>query len=424
MSKANLDTQTAKIIKANQYVVHIKHTITLRQYKYWFLLIKLYKDLFDMGEKPNEKGFYFVPISKISEYLGYEPQKAELKADFRALRQEPIVVNYLEKDGKNAIHEMGFISEFKITSNQIAFKFPSLIVDYVEGKSNVKELFTLLNWDIFNSFSGKYEAIIYKLCKDYIGVKRTPYFTIQEYREYIGLKDSEYLIFKAFNRRTISAPIKNINESEYSDIFIDVVFKKEGRTVVGLHFEMKYKENIKLLENESKDEKNPVFEKSRIPISSEKQVDYLSKYTVEEIKAIINRVNKYIDGKKSKGEPANVGSLYHLAFAEGWGLEDLRLEKEEKQKKQKLKDKEKAKKEAEERERVEQQSKKEADIHQFYLLSEEEQMKRINFVIDNSAPIMAKRFKQSFDEFGLAILEKSGLFYAEYDRLMSKKYNV
>jgi hypothetical protein len=205
-----IKNQKPVVLKTPQSIVHIKHTVSLRQYKYWVLLLRFYREFFELNEKPDKDGLYSVPIAKISDYMGYEPMKAELKADFEALRREPIIINFLNKDGKKATHGMGFISEWKITSKTIAFKIPSFLEEVMRGENESIRIFQLLNWSIFNSFNGKYEAIIYKLCKDYIGIGRTPYMTIGEYREYIGLKENEYTETRNFTRRCITAPILSI----------------------------------------------------------------------------------------------------------------------------------------------------------------------------------------------------------------------
>ena len=60
----------------------------------------------------------------------------------------------------------------------------------MKGLDDAKAIFHLLHWEIFSSFNGKYEAILYKLCKDYVGVQRTPYMSIDDFRHYIGLQDT------------------------------------------------------------------------------------------------------------------------------------------------------------------------------------------------------------------------------------------
>ena len=293
-----------KTIKTNQSLVHIKHSITIRQYKYWHLILKFFAEKVEQGMQPDKNGFYFESRSKFAEYIGYDQMTKDLKADIEALRKEPIIINYLEKDGKPAIHGMGFISEYKITSNQIGYRLPSFIENVVRGDDESKKMFLLLNWTIFNSFTGKYEAIIYKLCKDYIGTGRTPYFTIEEYREYIGLKKEEYVQFKRLSEWTLKRPLKAINDSPVSDITIEVKLEKVGRSVAGLYFVMEYKKQAVLPFEEFKP--NSAFAFARIAISPDSQIKYLEAYSSEEIEATIERANEYIDKLKKEGSPVNI----------------------------------------------------------------------------------------------------------------------
>jgi plasmid replication initiation protein len=352
-------------VKTPQSLVHIKHTITARQYKYWYVLLKLYRDMVDAGEEADKNGFRFVPLATITDFLGYEPVKTELKKDFEALRQQPIIINYLEKDGSKATHGMGFLSEWKISSKKIGFRFPSFIEEVVRGEDDAKKMFLMLNWNIFNSFTGKYEAIIYKLCKDYIGVGRTPYMTIEEYREYIGLSDSEYQPFFKMNEWTITKPISSINENELSDIIVEVHQKTNGRKVLGIHFKVEVKKQTKLPFEEFK--QHPAFDYAKVSISPEEQSKYLEKYTPEQVQAIIERANEYAKDLTGKGKQAKLGGIYQKAFAEDWGknyiaqkIESVKLEKEVDPKRkaeteEKIKEREadeKSKLDREERERI------------------------------------------------------------------------
>ena len=346
------------LTRTPQELVHIKHSISARQYKYWFLLLKVYKELIETNTQADadKDGFYSVSLSDISNLMGYELVKKELKSDLEALRQQPIIINYLEKDGKPVTHGMGFISEWKVSSTKISFKLPSFIEKVLQGDLEAKQMFLLLNWDIFNSFGGKYEAIIYKLCKDYIGIGRTPYFTVEEYRDYIGLKENEYKQFFRLNEWTLTKPIKNINNNEMSDILVKVVLEKKGVKVVGLHFEMGYKANTPVLEIAPL-EPNPAFEKSLITIPPNKQLEYLKNFSEDQIKAIID----YVNAQNEKGNIKNLSGYYNQAFINGWGLENFEAEQkakaeEEERKRQaetKRKAELKAKQEEKEREKQE-----------------------------------------------------------------------
>lgn len=385
-----------QLTKTPQELVHIKHTISVRQYKYWFLLLKAYKELIEANTQADKDGFYSVSLSDISNLMGYEPVKKELKADLEALRQQPIIINYLEKDGKPVTHGMGFLSEWKVSSTKISFKLPSFIEKVVQGDLEAKQMFLLLNWDIFNSFGGKYEAIIYKLCKDYIGVGRTPYFTIEEYRNYIGLNDDEYKDFKALNRRTLSEPVKNINENNSSDILVEVEFERQGRKVVGLHFTMEYKEKNSQLIETAPIEPNPAFEKSLITIPLDKQLDYLKRFSEDQVKVIIDRANGYIDKLKADGKKASVGAIYNKAFLESWGLDNWEAEQKAKAEEEERKRQAKAEREAEERERQE-RAERERCFEVFEALPQDEQeaiLDEIEQTIKQTIPFFLTGFKE------------------------------
>lgn len=400
-----MDKQDKKpITRTPQELVHIKHSISARQYKYWFLLLKAYKELIEANTQADKDGFYSVSLSDISNLMGYEPVKKELKADLEALRQQPIIINYLEKDGKPVTHGMGFLSEWKVSSTKISFKLPSFIEKVVQGDLEAKQMFLLLNWDIFNSFGGKYEAIIYKLCKDYIGVGRTPYFTVEEYRDYIGLKENEYKQFFELNRWAISKPIKNINDNEMSDILVKVVLEKKGVKVIGLHFEMEYKTTTPVLEIAPL-EPNPAFEKSLITIPPNKQLEYLGQFSEEQIKAIIDRANDYIDKLKADGKKASVGAIYNKAFLESWGLDNWEAEQkakaEEEERKRQVKAKReaelKAQREAEEREKQE-RAERERCFAVFEALPQDEQEAILNEIeekIKQTMPFFLKGFQEN-----------------------------
>lgn len=223
-------------IKAPQAVVHIKHTITLRQYKIWLVVLQKYRDFFVSKEHLDEEGYFSFPKKDLDEIIGYEFKKEVLKQELNNIRRESIIISFLEKGGEKATEGMGFISRWKVTSKTISIELPPFLKKVMEGLENEKAMFQLLNWQIFNHFSGKHEAVIYKLCRDYIGAKNTPYMEMEKFREYMGIKKDEYPEFKTLNHYVIKKAVANINKSEISDITIKVQYRIENKKVIGLYF--------------------------------------------------------------------------------------------------------------------------------------------------------------------------------------------
>lgn len=307
---------TRPTIKTPQELVHIKHKITLRQYKYWLLMLRAYREAYELGEPVSEKGFHRIQMSTIKEWLGYEPVKAELREDLRAIRREEIIYNALSKDGKEVQRGAGFISEWELSSNWIGFKLPDFLRESIEQLDIKGSIFQALNWQVFNSFTGKYEAIIYKLCKDYVGVRRTPVMSLQDFREYMGLKPTEYPEFKDLNKFIITLPLAKINASEVSDITVEVVFTREQRKVATIQFLVTPKQQTMLDLGD-----DPAFRFAQIPISLVDQRKYLSQFSAEDISASIERANQYAEEQGKLGKTVNLGAIYRTAIEGQWGKE-------------------------------------------------------------------------------------------------------
>lgn len=375
--------------------MHIKHKVTLRQYKYWVLILKSYREAYEAAAEADDGGFFYMPMKRLTEHLGYEPNKVELRADLEALRKEAIIYNVLGKDGKAAQRGSGFISEWEVSANWIGYKLPDFLVKCVERLDLKNAIFQQLNWNIFNSFSGKYEAILYKLCKDYVGVQRTPQMGIATFREYMGLRDNEYSQFKDLNKFVISGPMKKINESNLADITIEVEFTKESRRVVGLQFLVTRRHQIDLSFGD-----DPAFASARTTISLMQQQKYLSQKDGSEIALAIERANEYADEQEKKNNPVNLGALYQTAILQGWGAEE-KTRREQEVKKLELRTKlEDAKKEEKQRAARAEQDRSE--------LRKQARERFDGLSVAAQAELVAQ-FGQTLKGFPLATFRKSGV---------------
>lgn len=345
MSKMPKKAAARPLIKTPQELVHIKHKITLRQYKYWLLMLRAYREAYELGGCPNERGFYEIPITTLEMWLGYELVRNELRNDLEAIRKEPIIYNVLGKDGRKILQGAGFISEWELTSNWIGFKLPRFLQESVEQLDLKSAIFQKINWEVFNSFTGKYEAILYKLCRDYIGAGRTPIIVIKDYRDYMGLKESEYAAFKDLNKFVIAAPIKRINDSPASDITVEAIFTREARKVATVQFAVtpKYQTILDLGDD-------PAFRFAKVVVPLAKQKEYLAAKGAERVEFAIHRANAYGEEKEKQGQSVNYGALYHTAIEEDWGEEyKAKQESEEKAKQKANKEREEADKVAREK---------------------------------------------------------------------------
>jgi Initiator Replication protein len=356
MSEMKPHTEQTPAIKTPQELVHIKHKISLLQYKLWVLMLRAYREAYEEGGGAHPEGaMCYLPMARLAEHLGYEPKTSDIERDLEAIRKEAIIFNVLEKDGKKGKTGRGFISEWYVSSNRIGVIFPPMIRNAVENLDNRNSIFHLLNWSVFNSFTGKYEAVLYKLCKDYVGIGRTPYMPLEKFRGYMGIKDTEYPDFKRLNQWVISGPIKRINESDLADVFIDAEFKREVRKIVGLWFKVVPKKQTAMDFGD-----DPAFRFAKVSISLAQQKSYLDAKGAELIELSIQRANEYADEQEKGGKEVNLGGLYRKAIEEDWG-------KEYQSKKAREREKQAAEKQAQAQERNQKADDHKLELHDRFM---------------------------------------------------------
>ncbi|CAK0776852.1 Replication initiator protein [Gammaproteobacteria bacterium] len=409
-----LPENNARRLKTHQSIIHIKHKISLQQYKYWILLLQELHEKLIIEEKHDEKGFYSMSMKKFSDYIGYIPKKSDIWDDLLALKNETIVFNVLNKDGEREKYGAGFISEWKISNSCIKFKFPSFLEDVVRGLDMPKAIFSLINWEIFNHFTGKYEAIIYKLCKDYIGIGRTPRMSLKDFREYMGIEDDEYVTFRDMNKRCIGAPTAEINNSEISDITVTTEFIKEGRKVVGLYFIVVSKKQH-LLPREFSEEIT-VFNAAKIAINPARQKKYLEIRTPEQIALCITRANDGIERAEKSGKPIiNFGAFYDTAIKEGWHEEKIaeEIQRDEQLEKKRIKYETELKAKEEKLQEVSRKKQESSELFaSFEKLPEDEKTEIISGIISTNSII-----KKQYDARGFT----SSVVRGEILRIMKER---
>ena len=74
------------LIKTPQSLIHIRHKITLSQYKYWILMLRELRRQFDSGIPMDEKGFRSMPLKLFEQAFGYEINRSMLWNDMLALK--------------------------------------------------------------------------------------------------------------------------------------------------------------------------------------------------------------------------------------------------------------------------------------------------------------------------------------------------
>lgn len=261
--------------KVDQFVikhsaaVQISNNITLLQRRTWnILLANAYESLLTKDE-------HCIDLRILAKLIGLEKSNndAHLKELLISIVNIVVEWNTLGKDKQKIWEAMSLLSRVKIDSGVVYYSYERNLAQRLFNPS----IFAKINLSMQNKFESKHSLALYELCLDYFIAKRqygyTPIIPFDLFRRLMGLSETMYKTFKAFNQFIIKPAIEEINSK--SDIRVTVNFHKEKRAVTGLSF---------IIEGETLDRKFNILENK----VSENLKDHFELQEVKEIEEVIN----------------------------------------------------------------------------------------------------------------------------------------
>ncbi len=98
------------------------------------------------------------------------------------------------------------------------------------------QIYAQINMSIQRNFTSGYALALYENCLSYRGAGETPWWSIQEVRQVLGLGDSAfYQEYRVLNRKVLKPALKQVNDT--SDILLELApVRRERRRIVALKF--------------------------------------------------------------------------------------------------------------------------------------------------------------------------------------------
>lgn len=315
---------------------------------------------------------------------------------------------YMEKQKKGIrVAKSRWVSEVAYNNEMMTvdITFASSVIPLI---SMLERHFTSYELEQVAELNSKYSVRLYEMLIAWRSQGQTPMLSIEDIRTRLGVGESEYKIMGDFKKRVIDLAINEINKK--TDIQATYEQHKAGRKIIGFTFSFQEKStknqrNSKKVIKSSKIEQpkqeieqepiNPVFQAVFVHLSAKDRKQYVEQYSDEQITAIIERADEYLNDLRKSGKKPRAGAVYKKAFAENWGEPKI-LEQQEKKKKQEAKQRaeqeqrEKEKIEAE-KQRKERDKKKEA-TEIFETLPIDEQEAILDMVQEQLSPFFRAKF--------------------------------
>lgn len=266
----------------NEYVsmnnAIIRSTINKLPYKaiqLWYLIA--YKSLPVLNQTDTIR----IRVKEACEYLNINPKNyIQLNGYLTDIQNTKLEYNITGKNPDRNWLRTPLVSSTGIVDGEIICTFDSIM------RANMlnPQFFTRLTMELIRSFSNKY---VFATFSDLMAFKRKTLtswyktYSVDEYRYYLQLKESEYKEFRLLNDKVIKPSLKEINE--ISPIEINVKFTKEKKRVTQITFYATLKnEYIKTINNIDND--NQLSIDNIIDISNNDKNTIISSYEVKSSK--------------------------------------------------------------------------------------------------------------------------------------------
>ena len=241
-------TEIQEVIKASP-AIQIQSKITHLQRRAWnVLLANAYEELPDTD-------IHRISVEDLAQCLGFNSHNEEyLKETLRALVDCTVKWNILRKDKKQKWGVASLLASTEIENGICTYSFAA----HLRYKLYNPRIYTKLNLRLQNQFTSRYAVILWEVCFDYFDMARnvgeTPFISIADFRELMGLDNDEYPEFKELNRNVIKSAIEEINE--LTNFVVEIEHQRVGRRVSALKFRISRIKEIPALEP-SKEETEP-----------------------------------------------------------------------------------------------------------------------------------------------------------------------
>jgi plasmid replication initiation protein len=209
--------------------VQITNSITLLQRRAWnILLARAYDDM------PSSDR-YQMRVRDLVELLDYNSNDdAHLKEALEKLTTTAVRWNILRKDQSSEWGVFPLLAGAVIKQGVLTYAFSPFLKERLHNP----RMYARISLSFQNKFQSKHALALYELCLDYFDFDRaygeTPYISVSQFRELMGVTDDEYQSFARLNEKVIKKAVIEINA--LSDLAVTVRFERKMRKIDSLKF--------------------------------------------------------------------------------------------------------------------------------------------------------------------------------------------
>ena len=146
----------------------------------------------------------------------------------------------LSEKGNVINHKSRWVSEVAYIDNEAVVRliFAPAIVPFI---TRLEEQFTKYEIQQISNLTSAYAVRLYEILIAWRSTGKTPLITIYDFRQKIGVLETEYKRMYDFKKYVLDIALKQVNE--HTDINVKVEQHKTGRSITGFSFSFKQKKS-------------------------------------------------------------------------------------------------------------------------------------------------------------------------------------
>lgn len=197
-------TNTKLMIKKHSAMIQTNvGNLTLTQRKAINFLIYV-------AQKTGNQKTYQTSLANIKQVCNLaSTENIAVKEQLKALTKTTIEFNYLDKDKQNIWEITTLLAGCRIVANTgvVEFAFSPFLLE----KILYPEMYAPLNIILISGLKCSYAVVLYEFLRDYLTAPSVPMMTIENFRNILGVSESEYKLFQNFKVKVLNPATEEVN---------------------------------------------------------------------------------------------------------------------------------------------------------------------------------------------------------------------
>ena len=153
----------------------------------------------------------------------------------------------MEDDGERSWEAMPLLTYVKVKGGVCTYRYEQSLAE----KLFHPDIYSKINLSALRNLRSSHALVLYENCLRYVGIGQTPVWDLALFRKLMAV-EGRYKEFKFLKRDVIIPAMNEVNK--HSNIQVDLLTVRQGRSVAALQFTVKSNPQLALLGMEDEDE--------------------------------------------------------------------------------------------------------------------------------------------------------------------------